>query len=211
MRILDEVLAYNEQFVKDKKYEEFATSKLPNKRMVILTCMDTRLLELLPHALNVKNGDVKMIKNAGAVLKHPFGSVMRSILVAVYQLQADEVLVIGHHDCGMGGLKADDMISNMKKRGVTQKTLDTLEYSGIDVQKWLKGFSKVEESVAHSVDVIKNHPLLPENTPVHGLVIDPETGKLDVIIDGYKDYPSLRMQKIERAMSLLKHRSFYFI
>lgn len=186
MRILDEVLAFNEQFVKDKKYEEFATSKLPNKRMVILTCMDTRLLELLPHALNVKNGDVKMIKNAGAVLKHPFGSVMRSILVAVYQLQADEVLVIGHHDCGMGGLKADDMVSNMKKRGVTQKTLDTLEYSGIDVQMWLKGFSNVEESVAHSVDVIKNHPLLPENTPVHGLVIDPETGKLDIVINGYE-------------------------
>jgi carbonic anhydrase len=187
MRILDEVLAYNEQFVKDKEYEEFATSKLPNKRMVILSCMDTRLMELLPHALNVKNGDVKLIKNAGAVINHPFGSVMRSILVAVYQLQADEVLVIGHHDCGMGGLKADDMIPNMKKRGVTQKTLDTLEYSGINVQSWLKGFSNVEDSVAHSVDVIKNHPLLPENTPVHGLVINPETGKLDLVVNGYEN------------------------
>ena len=186
MRILDEVLAYNEQFVKDKEYEEFATSKLPNKRMVILSCMDTRLMELLPHALNVKNGDVKLIKNAGAVINHPFGSVMRSILVAIYQLQADEVLVIGHHDCGMGGLKADDMIPNMKKRGVTQKTLDTLEYSGINVQSWLKGFSNVEDSVAHSVDVIKNHPLLPENTPVHGLVINPETGKLDLVVNGYE-------------------------
>jgi carbonic anhydrase len=187
MRILDEVLAYNEQFVKDKKYEEFATSKLPNKKMVILSCMDTRLMELLPHALNVKNGDVKLIKNAGAVINHPFGSVMRSILVAVYQLQADEVLVIGHHDCGMGGLKADDMIPNMKKRGVTQKTFDTLEYSGINVQNWLKGFSKVEDSVEHSVNIIKNHPLLPENTPVHGLVINPETGKLDLIVNGYED------------------------
>ncbi|WP_394239494.1 beta-class carbonic anhydrase [Niallia oryzisoli] len=187
MRILEEVLAYNEKFVADKQYEEFATSKLPDKKMVILTCMDTRLLELLPHALNLKNGDVKMIKNAGAVLKHPFGSVMRSILVAVYQLQADEVLVIGHHDCGMGGLKADDIIPNMKKRGVSQKTLDTLEYSGIDVQKWLRGFNKVEESVAHSVDVIKNHPLLPGNTPVHGLVIDPATGKLDLVVNGYEN------------------------
>jgi carbonic anhydrase len=187
MRILDEVLAYNEQFVNDKKYEEFATSKLPNKKMVILSCMDTRLMELLPHALNVKNGDVKLIKNAGAVINHPFGSVMRSILVAVYQLQADEVLVIGHHDCGMGGLKADDMIPNMKKRGVTQKTFDTLEYSGINVQNWLKGFSKVEDSVEHSVNIIKNHPLLPENTPVHGLVINPETGRLDLIVNGYED------------------------
>ncbi|SIC35439.1 Carbonic anhydrase [Mycobacteroides abscessus subsp. abscessus] len=69
--------------------------------MVILTCMDTRLLELLPKAINVANGDVKIIKNAGALVAHPFGSIMRSILVAVYQLQADEVFVIGHHDCGM--------------------------------------------------------------------------------------------------------------
>lgn len=185
MRILDEVLAYNEEFVAEKKYEEYATSKLPNKKMVILTCMDTRLVELLPRALNARNGDIKLVKNAGALIAHPFGSVMRSILVALYQLKAEEVLVIGHHDCGMGGLKANEMIAQMKERGVSQETLDTLEYSGIDFQNWLKGFSKVEDSVAHSVGVIKNHPLLPNNVPVHGLVIDPSTGKLDLVINGY--------------------------
>ena len=187
MKSLEEILAFNEKFVAEKKYEEFATSKLPNKKMVILTCMDTRLLELLPQALNVKNGDIKLIKNAGGVINHPFGSVMRSILVAIYQLQAHEVLVIGHYDCGMNGLKADDMIENMKERGVSEETLDTLEYSGINVQKWLKGFSKVEDSVKNSVDIIKNHPLLPTKIPVHGLVINPETGKLDVIVNGYED------------------------
>lgn len=186
MSILKEVLAFNEEFVAEKKYEKYATSKLPDKKMVILTCMDTRLTELLPRALNVRNGDVKLVKNAGALIAHPFGSVMRSILVALYQLQAEEVLVIGHHDCGMGGLKADVMIDLMKDRGVSQETLDTLEYSGIDFENWLKGFSKVEDSVAHSVEVIQNHPLLPNNIPVHGLVIDPETGKLDLIINGYE-------------------------
>lgn len=186
MKALEEILTFNEKFVAEKKYEEFATSKLPNKRMVILTCMDTRLLELLPRALNVRNGDIKLIKNAGAVINHPFGSVMRSILVAVYQLNADEVLVIGHHDCGMGGLKADDMIESMKERGVREEVLETLGYSGIDVKKWLRGFSKVEDSVANSVDIINNHPLLPENVPVHGLVINPETGKLDLVVNGYK-------------------------
>lgn len=187
MRILDEVLAFNEKFVAEKKYEKYVTSKLPNKKMVILTCMDTRLVELLPRALNVRNGDVKLVKNAGALIAHPFGSVMRSILVALYQLKAEEVLVIGHHDCGMAGLKADDMIAQMKERGVSQETLNTLEYSGIDFQNWLKGFSKVEDSVAHSVEVIKNHPLLPNNVPVHGLVINPETGKLDMVINGYEN------------------------
>jgi carbonic anhydrase len=187
MKALEEILTFNEKFVDEKRYEEFSTSKLPNKRMVILTCMDTRLLELLPRALNVRNGDIKLIKNAGAVINHPFGSVMRSILVAVYQLNADEVLVIGHHDCGMGGLKADDMIDNMKERGVKEETLETIEYSGIDVKKWLRGFSKVEDSVANSVKIIKNHPLLPDHVPVHGLVINPETGKLDLVINGYEE------------------------
>ena len=90
MRILDEVLAYNEQFVKDKKYEEFATSKLPNKRMVILSCMDTRLMELLPHALNVKNGDVNLIKNAGSCHYSSIWKYNEKYIRAIYQLEANE-------------------------------------------------------------------------------------------------------------------------
>ena len=121
MSILNEVLAFNEEFVAEKKYEKYATSKLPDKKMVILTCMDTRLTELLPRALNVRNGDVKLVKNAGGLMAHPFGSVMRSILVALYQLQAEEVLVIGHHDCGMGGLKADAMIELIREEGFLKK------------------------------------------------------------------------------------------
>ena len=74
----------------------------------------------------------------------------------------------------------------MMERGVTEETINTLTYSGINIKKWLHGFENVTESVEHSVDVIKNHPLMPEGIPVHGLVIDPKTGKLDLIVDGYK-------------------------
>ena len=42
--------------------------------------MDTRLMELLPKALNLKNGDAKIVKNAGATIMHPFGSIIRSII-----------------------------------------------------------------------------------------------------------------------------------
>jgi len=186
MRLLDEILQYNQEFVSEKKYEEFTTTKFPNKRLVILTCMDTRLLELLPKAMNVSNGDVKIVKNAGALVMHPFGSIMRSLLVAVYQLQADEILVIGHYDCGMSGMKADVVIESMKERGITQETLDMLNYSGINVSEWMHGFDNVSDSVKHSVDMIKKHPLLPNGVPVHGLVIDPETGRLDAVENGYE-------------------------
>lgn len=186
MKLLDGILTYNQQFVAEKKYEEYTTTKYPNKRMVILTCMDTRLVELLPKALNVRNGDVKIVKNAGALIMHPFGSIMRSLLVAVYQLQAEEVFIIGHYDCGMSGMKPDVVIEEMKKRGVNQEIFETLNYSGIDVNEWLHGFDNVNDSVAHSVEVIKNHPLMPKDVPVHGLVIDPATGRLDPVINGYE-------------------------
>lgn len=186
LKLLEEILNHNQQFVEEKKYEEFETTKFPNKKMVILTCMDTRLVELLPKALNVRNGDVKIIKNAGALVTHPFGSIMRSILIAVYQLQAKEVFVIGHHDCGMSGMKADTVVSSMKERGITDDALDTMTYSGIAADDWLRGFENVEDSVSHSVHMVKKHPLMPADVPVHGLVIHPGTGKLDLVVDGYE-------------------------
>ena len=185
--ILNEVLDFNQKFVENKEYEKYETTKFPNKRMVILTCMDTRLLELLPKALNLGNGDAKIIKDAGALISHPFGSVMRSILIALYQLKAQEVLVIAHYDCGMSGLKAEPVIESMKERGISEETIDTLTYSGINIKEWLHGFDNVTDSVEHSVGIIKNHPLMPKEVPVHGLVIDPKTGKLDLIVDGYKN------------------------
>lgn len=71
--MLDEILEFNKQFVANKGYEKYITNKYPDKKIAILSCMDTRLTELLPAALGIKNGDVKMIKNAGGVISHPFG------------------------------------------------------------------------------------------------------------------------------------------
>lgn len=185
MRIVDEILVHNEKFVANKEFIKFETTKFPEKKLVILSCMDTRLVELLPHAMNLKNGDVKIVKSAGAIVAHPFGSIMRSILVAVYELNADEVCVIGHHDCGMSKLNADSFLSKAMEKGITQEKIDVLKYSGVDLNTWLQGFDKVEDSVQDSVEKIKNHPLLSDNIPVHGLVIDPATGKLDVVVNGY--------------------------
>ena len=185
MSKLQEILDYNLSFVKNKEYDKYKTSKEPNMKLVILSCMDTRLTELLPKALNFKNGDVKLIKNAGASIMHPFGSIIRSIVVAVYEFQADEVLVIGHHGCGMSNLNVDKTLEKAIARGITPAVITTLCNAGIDIRKWLHGFNSVEESVKESVELIKNHPLIPKDIKIHGLIIDPETGELEVIVNGY--------------------------
>ena len=63
--MINEIMEYNKKFVENKAYEPYLTSKYPDKKLAILTCMDTRLIELLPAALGLKNGDAKIIKNAG--------------------------------------------------------------------------------------------------------------------------------------------------
>jgi carbonic anhydrase len=185
MSLINEILTYNAQFVREKEYESFLTDRFPNKKLVIVTCMDTRLVELLPRAMNFRNGDVKMIKVAGAVVAHPFGSVMRSILVAVYLLDAQEIAIVGHHECGMVDLTSEGLLDKARAAGVSDEVFKTLDHSGIELQKWLTGFKSVEEGIRSSVGLVRNHPLLPPSIPVHGLIMDPRTGKLDLVIDGY--------------------------
>jgi carbonic anhydrase len=184
MSILQGILNYNGQFVARKEYEPFRTDKFPDKRLVVLTCMDTRLIELLPRAMNLHNGDFNLIKNAGAIVSHPFGSVMRSLLVAVYELNASEVAVVGHYGCGMTGLSCAKVLEKAIQRGASRELLQTLEHSGIDLKAWLTGFDAPEDGVRRSVDIIRHHPLLPKDILVHGLMIDSETGRLDLLSDG---------------------------
>ncbi|GIP53569.1 beta-class carbonic anhydrase [Paenibacillus vini] len=185
MSRLQTILEHNRNFVANKEYEEFITDKFPQKKMVIVTCMDTRLVELLPRALNLRNGDAKIIKNAGAVISQPFGSVMRSLLVAIYELQAEEVFIVGHTGCGMASLNADHMIGTIKDSGISDDVLNTLENSGIKLRKWLRGFDSEKDGVIQTVEIVKNHPLLPPHVPVHGMLIDSTTGELELVVDGY--------------------------
>ncbi len=184
MTSLNEILKFNKSFVEHKMYEPFVTTKFPDKRIVILSCMDTRLVELLPKAMNLRNGDVKVVKSAGAIVNHPFGGIMRSLLVAVYELMADEVYIVGHYDCGMSAIDPDIMLGHMKERGIKEDVIDLITYSGVDLRKWLRGFGDVQTSVRKSVEIVRSHPLMPKEVPVHGLVIDPGTGRLDLVTDG---------------------------
>ena len=187
MSIVPSILEFNKQFVADKKYEKYLTDKFPEKKVAVLTCMDTRLIELLPKALGFKNGDAKFIKNAGAILTQPFGSAMRSILVAVYELGAREVFVIGHHDCGMTKVNPESLVNKIIEGGVDPLAIETLENAGIRMEKFFRGFERAEDGVMHSVRMIRSHPLFPKEVPVHGFVVDPKTGALEVIALDYRE------------------------
>ena len=164
--MIEEMLAYNREFVKNEGYKEYITNKYPDKKIAILSCMDTRLTALLPAALGIKNGDVKMIKNAGGVISHPFGSVIRSLLVAIFELGVEEIMVI----------------EKMKARGINADYIHMMSFCGVDFHSWLDGFEDTEKSVRGTVDFIVHHPLIPSDVKVHGFIIDSTTGELTRIV-----------------------------
>ena len=184
MSELESILSFNRQFVDSGEYEKFFTDKYPERGLAILSCMDARMMELLPRALGLKNGDAKLIKNAGAVVNHPWGSVMRSLLVAVFELKVKEIMVIAHHDCVMQGLHAESFLNKVHDSDIPDDRIETLRHAGINLDGWLTGFDNVEDSVRHTVRLIRNHPLMPADIAVHGLVIHPTTGKLNMVVDG---------------------------
>lgn len=176
--MIDKIMKYNKAFVENKKYEHYITSKYPDKKIAIISCMDTRLTKLLPAALGLKNGDAKIIQNAGGIISHPFGSVMRSLLIGIYELEVEEILVIGHTDCGARYTDSRKMIEKMKAHGITQQNIDMIKYCGIDFDSWLGGFVDLDISIKESAELIRKHPLVPEGIMVYGLVIDSVTGEL---------------------------------
>ena len=161
--MVEEIIAFNKQFVESKGYEKYITNKYPDKKLAILSCMDTRLTELLPAALGLRNGDAKIIKNAGAVISHPFGSVIRSLLVAIYELGVEDIMVIAHSDCGAHHMDSNEILERMKTRGIREDLIEM-------------------KSVSETVDSIIHHPLIPSDVHVHGFIIDSLTGELTQVV-----------------------------
>ena len=179
--MIKSILEYNRRFVESREYEKFQTSKYPDKKIAILTCMDTRLVTLLPAALGIRNGDVKLIKNAGAVVTNPFDSTIRSLLVAIYELGVNEIMVIGHTGCGVQGMDASEMLDLMRERGIDEEHINLMRHCGIDLDSWLHGFDDTPSAILETVDLISNHPLVPKDVIVRGYMMDSVTGQLNPI------------------------------
>lgn len=176
--MIKEILEHNRRFVESGEYKRYITSKYPDKKIAIVTCMDTRLVELIPAALGLRNGDVKMIKNAGGVITNPFDSTVRSLLVAIYELGVNEVMIIGHTGCGVQGMDAEEMLHLMRERGISEEHINLMMHCGIDLKSWLHGFEDTVEAVTETVDLVARHPLMPKDVVVKGYVIDSVTGEL---------------------------------
>ena len=175
--LLDEILKSNREFIEE--FVEVKLSHIPQKKLAIVTCMDTRLTDgFLEQTMGINRGDAKIIKNAGNnVLDR---DVIRSVAAAIFALGAEEVMLVGHYDCGMAGADVEKLKTTMKERGIPSD-----EIAKVNIGEWIGAIESEESNVIKGVESIKNSPFIPDDVPVHGLIMDPITGKVDVLINGY--------------------------
>ena len=96
----------------------------PKKKLAIVSCMDTRLVNFLSEKLGIDRGDAKVIKNAGNIITE---DTLRSLVVAIYLLDVNKIMVVGHTDCGMKSVDVEDIKKKMVERGANPYFTPNLE------------------------------------------------------------------------------------
>ncbi|MFX0013335.1 MAG: beta-class carbonic anhydrase [Promethearchaeota archaeon] len=155
-------------------YSELTTQ--PKWRVAILSCMDCRIVSSI---FGIEDpGEAIIIRTAGALLT--FDS-LRSLLIAIFDLNVNLIAVVGHTDCG-GNMTKDQMVrllSKISKRtGIPDR--EVLRILGSeDPSDAFLGFSDVEIQIRQTVKSIQEHPLIsPAGVKVVGYIYNTLTGEL---------------------------------
>jgi len=167
----------NEAFVAARCGDRYTASKIPAKGVAIVSCMDARLITLLTAALGLENGDANIITNAGALVTGPTDSAMRSLLVSIYEMKVKTVMIVAHTDCGVCGMRSEELFHLMRQRGISEEALAAAK-TDPETVRMLTGFAETAQSVRDSVAVVRNHPLVPADVCVEGYILDTRTGEL---------------------------------
>ncbi len=151
-------------------------TRQPKWRVAILTCMDCRIIS---NVFGIEDpGEAIVIRTTGALLTL---DSLRSLLIAVYELNVNLIAVIGHTDCGgeMSENQMRKLISKISKRaGISPEEVLRLLGSSDPPSAFL-GFNNVEVQVQKTVKDIREHPLItPVGVEVVGFIYETLKGDL---------------------------------
>jgi len=156
--VLPRLLEANGGFQRDEP-EPCMAPAAPGRRLVILTCMDSRID--IFRALGLARGDAHVVRNAGG---RASDDAIRSLIISTHVLGTREVGVIHHTDCGLAGRTDADLAAETGVEGVAYLA-----------------FSDLTQSVRDDVAAIRASSSLPAGIVAWGAVYDVVTGALRVV------------------------------
>ena len=148
--------------------------------LIALTCIDPRLNALFPNALALPAEQFIWLRNAGNIITAPLSSTMRSLALACAVKGGREIAVIGHTDCQIARTTTMQLIDKLKTLGIERHLLPD------NINEFFGMFGSERQNIIKACDIIRQSPLIGPNMPVHGLLVDVETGKLEWIVNGYQ-------------------------
>nr|AYA73840.1 carbonic anhydrase [Bacillus cereus] len=154
-----------------------------NKKVLLLTDIKHEIEPIIQQVTNIQQENMLTIHSYDSVIVHPYGDIMRSIIIAIYQENVEEIFVVGIED------KETDVVNLQIQRDSIKnnRELDYLfencmpEFSSGSLDEWLSGKENVSENIEKSIDMICHHPLVPSDVKVHGFKID-RTGEKETVV-----------------------------
>ncbi len=162
MNVIDELVANNRAFAAGLPSQHLQSE--PQRRLVIVTCMDSRLDVFA--ALGLHKGEAHVLRNAGGVITD---DVIRSLAVSQRRLGTREVMLIHHTDCGMQKLTDDGFRAELQ--GAT----------GIAPAFAIESFTDLDADVRQSILRVRRSPFLLHTDGVRGFVYDVATHRLSEV------------------------------
>ncbi|MEI6195482.1 MAG: carbonic anhydrase [Verrucomicrobiota bacterium] len=147
--------------------------------IIALTCIDPRLNALFPNVLGIPGDQFIWMRNAGNIVTGPLSSTMRSLALACAVKGGQEIAIIGHTDCQVAKTPTVVLLDRLQALGVDRSRLPD------NINEYFGTFGSERQNVIKACDFVRSSPLIGPKIPVHGLMLDIGTGKLDWVVNGY--------------------------
>ena len=158
MSTIDDLVTANATYADTAHDADLDT--VPQRHLVVVTCMDTRLDVLAMLGLDV--GEAHIVRNAGGIVTD---DAIRSIVISQRKLATEEIVVIQHSRCGLLTFRDDDFKDEIE------------DETGIRPSFAMEAFTDLDQSVRQSMGRIESSPFIPHKR-VRGFVYDVDTGLL---------------------------------
>jgi len=151
--------------------------------VVGLICIDPRLDPLVPEVMGLLEDQFLCVRNPGNIVTSSTSSTVRSLALACAIKHAGEVVILGHTDCAVRKTSVLELTERFRALGIDRTRLpDNLtEYFGL--------FASERQNVIRAVELVRASPLISPKIPVHGLLVDIDTGRLEWVVNGYQTLP----------------------
>lgn len=159
-------------------------SSSTNKKALIITGLHEKSHRLFPTITNRKREELIVLNSFGAVISQPYGCMIRTIIMAVYNENVEEIYIVGERSSQEHSVKEEELLSRIQDVGISKGMIETIEYINVvgnDVLNWLVGPPDVKIIIQKNIDLIQRHPLIPKTVSVYGFIANTETNEFEAV------------------------------